>query len=312
MPRSKRRYVLECALRAKAETLWLNHVPPHAEQYAVEVKNVDRFEILHQLRAFWPRQAKPALLIAAPYITAQMAERCREWSCILQTPPAMHTSKRQDCTFMSPGSANPTISEPLKKARSPTQQVSGWFLPAVQARFVEYHLSRDCGGCSRRTGDGWTSDEGTGNSQAYHTAARGRTNTTKVLKRLVQEWVAVYPTVLRPKDRKHEKRDAADIHTLLKEYGDAGNEDRLYGEELNVLEAEGYDFELAGARLIGRDAALVISPDTNRVRDILQSEPLMAELTNQIILLSVRNDSEYIRRQESLVSKLRHGFLSAE
>jgi predicted nucleotidyltransferase len=114
-------------------------------------------------------------------------------------------------------------------------------------------------------------------------------------------------------DRKHEKRDAADIHTLLKEYGDAGNEDRLYGEEVNVLEAEGYDFELAGARLIGRDAALVISPDTrNRVRDILQSEPLMAELTNQIILLSVRNDSEYIRRQESLVSKLRHGFLSAE
>jgi predicted nucleotidyltransferase len=114
-------------------------------------------------------------------------------------------------------------------------------------------------------------------------------------------------------DRKHEKRDASDIHTLLKEYGDAGNEDRLYGEELNVLEAEGYDFELAGARSIGHDAALVISPDTrNRVRDILQSEPLMAGLTNQIILLSVRNDSDYIRRQESLVSKLRRGFLSAE
>lgn len=113
-------------------------------------------------------------------------------------------------------------------------------------------------------------------------------------------------------DRKHEKRDAADIHTLLKEYGDAGNEDRLYGEELDVLEEEGYDFELAGARLIGHDAARVISPDTrNRVRDILQSEPLMAELTNQIIVLSIRNDSEYIRRQESLVNKLRHGFLSA-
>jgi len=58
-------------------------------------------------------------------------------------------------------------------------------------------------------------------------------------------------------DRKHEKRDAADIHMLLKEYGDAGNEDRLYGEEVDVLEAEGYDFELAGARLIGHDAARV-------------------------------------------------------
>jgi predicted nucleotidyltransferase len=51
--------------------------------------------------------------------------------------------------------------------------------------------------------------------------------------------------------------------------------DRLYGEELSVLEAEGYDFELAGARLIGHDAARVISPDTrNRVRAILESEPL--------------------------------------
>jgi predicted nucleotidyltransferase len=114
-------------------------------------------------------------------------------------------------------------------------------------------------------------------------------------------------------DRKYEKRDAADIHTLLKEYGDAGNEDRLYGEELNVLEAEGYDFELAGARLIGHDAARVISPDTrNQVRAILESEPQMAELTNQIIILSVRSDSEHIRRCESLVSKLRQGFLLAE
>jgi hypothetical protein len=35
----------------------------------------------------------------------------------------------------------------------------------------------------------------------------------------------------------------------------------------------------------------------------------MAELTNQIIVLSVRSDAEQIRRCESLVSKLRQGFL---
>src|SRR6266404_1488117 len=51
-------------------------------------------------------------------------------------------------------------------------------------------------------------------------------------------------------DRKEEKRDASDIHTLLKQYGDAGNEDRLYGEALPILEEEGYDFDLAGARLL--------------------------------------------------------------
>lgn len=113
-------------------------------------------------------------------------------------------------------------------------------------------------------------------------------------------------------DRKHEKRDAADIHTLLKEYGDTGNVDRLYDEELHVLEAEGYDFELAGARLIGRDAAGVISEDTKkRTRDILESDAQMEELTNQIIVSSVRSDPEHFRRCELLVSKLREGFLEA-
>jgi predicted nucleotidyltransferase len=113
-------------------------------------------------------------------------------------------------------------------------------------------------------------------------------------------------------DRKHEKRDAPDIYTLLKEYGDAGNEDRLYGEELGLLEAEGYDFELAGARLIARDAARVVSQDTKRrTQEILASGALMEELTNQIIVSSARNDPEHIQRCESLVRKLCEGFLQA-
>jgi predicted nucleotidyltransferase len=113
-------------------------------------------------------------------------------------------------------------------------------------------------------------------------------------------------------DRKHEKRDAPDIYTLLGQYGDAGNEDRLYGEDMSVLEAEGYDFELAGARLIARDAARVVSVDTQkRLRTILESDALMEELTNQIIVSSPRNDPEHARRCEMLVRKLREGFLLA-
>jgi hypothetical protein len=54
------------------------NAPTKAEQYAVEVKNVDRFETLHQLRALWPRQANPPLLLAAPYMTEQLAERCHD------------------------------------------------------------------------------------------------------------------------------------------------------------------------------------------------------------------------------------------
>jgi predicted nucleotidyltransferase len=114
------------------------------------------------------------------------------------------------------------------------------------------------------------------------------------------------------KDRKHEMRDAPDIYTLLRQYGDAGNEDRLFGEDMNVLEAEGYDFELAGARLLARDAARVISLDTQKhLREILQSDALMEELTNQIILSSPRNDPEHVRRCEMLIRNLREGVLSA-
>ena len=114
-------------------------------------------------------------------------------------------------------------------------------------------------------------------------------------------------------DRKHEKRDAPDIYTLLRQYGDAGNEDRLFGEDMNVLEAEGYDFELAGARLIAHDAARVVSADTQkRLREILESDALMEELTNQIIVSSPRNDPEHVRRCEMLIRNLRKGFLPAD
>ena len=112
------------------------------------------------------------------------------------------------------------------------------------------------------------------------------------------------------KDRKHEMRDAPDIYTLLRQYGDAGNEDRLFGDDMNVLEEEGYDFELAGARLIAHDAARVVSADTQkRLLEILESDALMEELTNQIIVSSPRNDPEHVQRCEMLIRNLREGFL---
>jgi predicted nucleotidyltransferase len=111
-------------------------------------------------------------------------------------------------------------------------------------------------------------------------------------------------------DRKHERRDAPDIYTLLKQYGDAGNEDRLYDEHVDILEAEGFDFELAGARLISLDAARLVSPETRQhVREILESDALMIELTNEIIATSSRTDPDHAHRCETLVDKLRQGFL---
>lgn len=54
-------------------------------------------------------------------------------------------------------------------------------------------------------------------------------------------------------------KDALDLTTLLCRYGAAGNEDRLFAEEIGLLEALNYNVDLAGPRLLGQDAARVIS-----------------------------------------------------
>jgi predicted nucleotidyltransferase len=111
-------------------------------------------------------------------------------------------------------------------------------------------------------------------------------------------------------DRKGERRDAEDIHTLLRQYGDAGNEDRLYGEHLELLEAEGFDFESAGAVLLGLDAANSTSAATRRqLSEMLSSDDQMSQLTNQMIATSSSLDRDTAPRCEFLIQKMRQGFL---
>ena len=59
-----------------------------------------------------------------------------------------------------------------------------------------------------------------------------------------------------------DSRDAIDLAMLLRQYGAAGNQDRLYGAEIGVMEAVSYDLDLAGARLLGRDAARISGTET--------------------------------------------------
>jgi len=59
---------------------------------------------------------------------------------------------------------------------------------------------------------------------------------------------------------------------LLTTYSDAGNFERLYDEELALLEAVEFDLELAGATLLGRDVARICSASTSeRARALLSS-----------------------------------------
>ena len=55
-------------------------------------------------------------------------------------------------------------------------------------------------------------------------------------------------------------KDASDLWMFLRHYAEAGNEDRLYGQEGEAaLASFAFDFEKAGAWLLGRDAREVLA-----------------------------------------------------
>lgn len=83
-----------------------------------------------------------------------------------------------------------------------------------------------------------------------------------------------------------DRRDARDLGLLLKTYLRAGNEERLYGEHAALLDEPDFDYDAAGARILGRDLAAIAGGDTRaRLEQILEQgmdsargEPLLRAL----------------------------------
>jgi len=102
-------------------------------------------------------------------------------------------------------------------------------------------------------------------------------------------------------------RDAIDLVMLLLQYAEAGNEDRLYDAETEVFEAVSYDRTLAGARLLGRDAARITEPSTrNRLLALLDD----ARRWNQLLGHMAREfpgADDPIAKAEVLIVQFREG-----
>lgn len=68
-------------------------------------------------------------------------------------------------------------------------------------------------------------------------------------------------------------KDAKDLDYILKNYVYAGNEDRLYKKEVDLLEVDDFDYEHAGAQLLGRDMAKMLRVETKeRILNILKQQ----------------------------------------
>ena len=90
-----------------------------------------------------------------------------------------------------------------------------------------------------------------------------------------------------------DKKDALDLLTLFKCYPQAGNEDRLYGEEIGTLETVGFDFMLAGPRLLGRDVRKIATLSALRaIEDALGDATTCDRLTTHMAtgLTAVEDD----------------------
>ncbi len=111
-------------------------------------------------------------------------------------------------------------------------------------------------------------------------------------------------------DRKHEKRDAPDILKILADYADAGNVDRLYADELSLLEAAGFDVPIAGARLLGKDARHIASRETlASIAKMLADPNLKQELLNQLVQASLRSDQSFAGYCTLSLDNFQRGFI---
>ena len=111
-------------------------------------------------------------------------------------------------------------------------------------------------------------------------------------------------------DRGHETdKDAADIYRLLTAYAHAGNTHRLYDQEMDLLEAVGFDMQLAGAELLGRDVGHLCAPAAiTLIRPVLESEQTFERLIRDMVRTSTAaEDMPFIER---ILTSFRSGLLN--
>jgi predicted nucleotidyltransferase len=91
---------------------------------------------------------------------------------------------------------------------------------------------------------------------------------------------------------REDPKDAIDLTSLLRGYTEAGNTERIYEDAVKALEENDYDIELAGAWLLGKDAAKIAAPETvTELMTILESEKKSHLAEDMARALRVKEDA---------------------
>lgn len=114
-------------------------------------------------------------------------------------------------------------------------------------------------------------------------------------------------------DRRYE-RDAQDIAFVMRHYLDAGNQERLYGESAeygDLLDGD-FDYELSGARMLGRDIAKLLQVGSRAVVEQVLIEATEENSTYALAAMMVRNKANFhgdLDRAVSMLLMLQRGIL---
>lgn len=106
-------------------------------------------------------------------------------------------------------------------------------------------------------------------------------------------------------------KDALDLVTLLRWYGAAGNEDRLFGEEMSLLENLGYNMDLAGPRLLGKDAGRITTTDTRKQVLALLDDAVTLERLIRDMARAFRGAEDAIGEAEAFIAQFKTGLQEA-
>jgi predicted nucleotidyltransferase len=117
------------------------------------------------------------------------------------------------------------------------------------------------------------------------------------------------------KDKYPEReKDAKDLLFIMHNYVEAGNFERIYnGKDSDILEDDAVDYELMSARLLGRDVAMIVRPESKEyILKILNEET--GERRHYKLAVDMRRSygSDELEANLNLLEAFKKGFLDID
>lgn len=113
--------------------------------------------------------------------------------------------------------------------------------------------------------------------------------------------------------RQQENKDASDLLIILRSYLWAGNEERMWTEAVDLMEAYAFDDSTASCALLGRDARNLALPATReKIRSLLENERTYRTLMKDLLARASAAAIEegYADKLEASVQAFRDGFMT--